>query len=228
MPVVPARGESVSRPGPPQPSLQAAEAGRRWALALGVCGSVLFASSYALPWWNYHFVTLRVPQGLFAQMALTGIGSSFDGINPVRGTPGPSAAAVVERAAAGWVASAVCLGALCVLLGLGRKIGWTDLVPAIGLPVAFVVDTSWWMWQFGGKADPAMPVGVPEFTALLRGYGATERFLAWAWPAEGLWVASAGIAAVAIAGYLRLRVCHGCPLASDCGPPCPSHLALDP
>jgi copper chaperone NosL len=200
----------------------------RWAVVgLAVVGALLFAGSYWLPWWNFHLVAPQYPLGLDVRIALSGVSGAvaeIDILNHYIGMQSLSAAAAPERAAAGWLVSVVVLAVAAALISAGRKLGWLALVPAIGLPLGFVLDTTWWMWHFGHDLDPHAPITFPVFTPVLVGPGTIGQFHTWAWPASGFWVALAGLAVVIAAEVVRRRVCRECPVASACGATCPRHM----
>jgi hypothetical protein len=204
---------------------------RRAVVALAIAGAALFGASYFLPWWNFHLVAPQYPQGLDVQIALTGVSGSvseIDILNHYVGMQSLSAAAATERAFAGWLVSGAALALCGVLVAAGRKLAWTALIPAIGLPLGFVVDTSWWMWRFGHELDPKAPITFPEFTPVLFGTGTIAQFHTFAWPALGFWAALAGVGCVVAAEVIRRRVCRECPRAETCGLTCPHHMVGGP
>ena len=131
-----------------------------------------------------------------------------------------------EGAMSGWIVSAVVLTLTAALIAAGRKLAWFALVPALGLPLGFVIDTSWWLWRFGHELDPSAPIDFPVFTPVLVGPGTIGQFHTWAWPAVGFWVALAGLFAVVGAEVFRRRVCRDCPLAGTCGTSCPRWMVV--
>jgi hypothetical protein len=204
----------------------------RWSVVvLAFGGAALFATSYFLPWWNFHLVAPQYPQGLDLRIALRGVSgavSEIDILNHYIGMQSLSAAAATERALAGWIVAAVVVALTAALVAAGRKLAWFALVPAIGLPLGFVLDTSWWMWRFGHELDPEAPIDFPPFTPVLLGPGSIGQFHTWAWPALGFWAALVGLALVVAAEILRRRVCRVCPLGGTCGVRCPHLLVVRP
>jgi copper chaperone NosL len=197
---------------------------RRWTIAgLGAAGSALFAASYLLPWWNFHLVAPQYPKGLQLQIWLTGMSGDtreIDILNHYIGMHAITSAATTEVAVGGYLVGAVCLAVLAALLSAGRRVGWTALIPAIGLPVGFVADIAYHMWHFGHDLDPAAPLNFPTFTPMLLGPGIVGQFHTWAWPAAGFWMALSGLVLVIAAVVLRRRACADCPLRDACGATC--------
>jgi hypothetical protein len=204
----------------------------RWAVVLLAFGGAgLFATSYFLPWWNFHLVAPQYPQGLDLRIALRGVTGAveeIDILNHYIGMQSLSAAAATERALSAWIVGAVVLTATAALIAAGRKLAWFALVPAIGLPLGFVLDTSWWMWRFGHELDPTAPIDFPAFTPVLVGPGTIGQFHTWAWPAVGFWMAIVGLCLVVASEIVRRRVCRTCPLGGTCGMRCPHLLVLSP
>lgn len=223
---------SAGAPAPrPSPAVRTpADRRRRWAVvACAFGGAALFAGSYFAPWWNYHLVAPQYPQGLDLQIALTGVTGAvaeIDILNHYVGMRSLSDAAATERALSGWLVGTVVVAVAATLLAAGRRLGGLALIPALGLPLGFVADTSWWMWRFGHNLDPRAPIDFPEFTPVLLGEGVIGQFRTWGWPAAGFWMAVAGLALVVTATLLRRRVCATCAGAATCGATCGRLMVL--
>lgn len=202
----------------------------RWAVfALSIAGAALVVASYFLPYWDFKLVAPQYPMGLKLQIALTGVTGDvkeIDILNHYIGMQSMAAAAQVEQAAAPYILSVVAIGIVLGLLAAGKRIGWIGIIPGFALPLGFVGDTLMWMYKFGHELDPNQPINFPEFMPTLLGEGLIGQFHTTAYPAIGFYVALLGGVCVAIAVFLRKRVCDTCPKASTCGGACSQLMVL--
>lgn len=216
--------ESVHEPVRVRPAPILHDRRRRWTITgLGVAGAALFAVAYALPWWNFHLVAPQYPKGLNLQIWLSGMSGDtreIDILNHYIGMHSITSAAELEVLLGPYLVALVALLVTAAVLSAGRRLGWTALIPAIGLPVGFIADIAYHMWHFGHDLDPAAPLNFPTFTPTLLGPGIVGQFHTWAWPAAGFWTALAGIGLVIAAVVLRRRMCAACPLKDACGATC--------
>lgn len=202
---------------------------RRWAVALlGFVGATLFATSYNFPYWHFHLVAPQYPKGLNFEITLHGIigdVAEIDILNHYIGMHPLSQGALLEAAMSPYIVAAVALGVVVGLLAAGKRIGAIGLVPAVGLPLGFLVDTLYWMYHFGHDLSPDQPINFDPFMPTLIGAGRVGQFHTTAWPAAGFWMALVGAVLVGIAVMLRKTVCDHCPKGSTCGGSC-SHLMI--
>jgi len=204
----------------------------RWlVLGASVVGAVLVACSYFLPYWNFKLVAPQYPKGLFMTIFLHGVGGAVDEVDIINHYIGMHKlvdAAPIERAVGPWAVGVIVLTVVAGTVLAGRRVHWALLVPAIALPVGFLLDTLYWMWKFGHNLDPAAPIDFAPFMPQLFGHGQIGQFHTWAWPAAGFWMAVVGAVLVVGAVFLRERVCRACPAASVCGGTCAHHLVGPP
>ena len=123
---------------------------RWWFFAVGCAAAACFVGSWFLPWWTFRLFAPQYPAGLEVIVHLTGVVGDVAEINTINhyiGMHSLSDAAALERAASPWLiglVSAVVVGAAALP---GRKRNWFALAAAAGLPVGFVLDFSYWMYQ---------------------------------------------------------------------------------
>jgi hypothetical protein len=202
---------------------------RRWlTVGLATLGVLAFAAAFAVPWWKFTLYAPQYPHGLRLQIALTGLQGDvheIDMLNHYIGMQHLAQAAPIERAYASYGVAGVSLAVLAGILLLGRRTGRLALIPAILLPLGFVVDSFCWLYAFGHHLDHRAPLHVPEFSPQMFGNGQIGQFMTFAEPALGFWLALVGVGLVAIAVEFRQRaVCGPCPHAANCGSVCPLHF----
>jgi copper chaperone NosL len=199
---------------------------RRWlAVGLVLIAVALLGVSYFQTWWSFTLYAPQYPQGLRLDVSLTGVGGDvreIDTLNHYIGMSSLATAASLERALAGY--GIALLSALVVLsfLLLGRRLGRLALLPALMLPLGFVVDSMYWLYRFGHDLDPRAPLEIPPFTPQMFGNGEIGQFMTYAEPQLGFWIAAGAIAILAVGVFVRQRVCEGCSRRFVCGTVCPS------
>ncbi len=202
---------------------------RRWlVLLLAIGGALLLVLSYRFPYWSFHLVAPQYPRGLDLRIALSGISgdvAEIDILNHYIGMMKMSTAASLERAMSAYLVSVAALGSLAGVIATGKRLGWLGIVAAAGLPLGFLVDTTWWMYRFGHELDPNAPLEFSPFMPVLIGEGTIGQFHTTAWPAAGFWMAVAAAAMVTAAVLLRKQVCDACPKGATCGAAC-THLVV--
>lgn len=204
----------------------------RW-LVFGatLLGAACWAASWFLPYWNFKLLAPQYPKGLFMTIYLHGVGGAVDEVDIINHYIGMHKlvdAAPLERAAGPWLVAVLAVGIVAGMVIAGRRVGAWLWVPALALPLGFLGDTLYWMWQFGHNLDPAAPIDFAPFMPELFGHGVIGQFHTWAWPGPGFWTAAVGTGLVVGAVALRARVCRVCPSASVCGARCPHHLVRPP
>lgn len=196
-------------------------------LGLALAGAVLFAVSWLLPYWSFTLIAPQYPKGLHLAIALTGVTGDvkeIDLINHYIGMHSLADAAELERALSGWIIGATGVGVVLAALVAGRKLGWLALVPALGLPVGFILDTTYWMWKAGHDLDPTAPIRLKPFMPAMFGEGTVGQFHTWAAPMSGFWLAIGGLVLVGGAVWLRTKLCRTCAQGDTCGLHCQPHL----
>jgi len=211
----------MSAPRTVSPSRQLPQ--RFTTMALAVVGAVCLVGSYFLPWWNFRLVAPQYPQGLELIVSLTGITGDveeIDIINHYIGMSHLTDGAVFERAYGGYLVAVLAVAVVVGALAAGRKLGWVAAAFGIGLPIGFIADTSYWLYTFGHDLDPKAPVHIKAFTPTLFGEGKVGQFHTMATPTTGFALALAGVLVLAIAVWVRSRVCRVCPAHDTCNAVC--------
>jgi copper chaperone NosL len=198
-------------------------------LALGAIG--LLVGSLWQTWWMFKLYAPQYPHGLTLGISLTGLSGDvreIDTLNHYIGMGHLDAAASFERRMAGVGVAAV--GTLVVAFALltGRKLTALILVPAVMLPLGFVVDSFIWLYRFGHELDPHAPLRIPPFTPELFGNGEIGQFMTFAIPQRGFWMTIAAVGLLAVATLLRGRVCASCSRAGTCGALCKTGFIVQP
>ncbi len=192
-------------------------------LFLGVLGAALFTAAYFQPWWDFALFAPQYPKGLRLVISLTGVTGDVAEINIINhyiGMHGLDQAASLERAIAGWGVGAVGMMVLLFLLGSGKSWGWLATLPALALPLGFILDSFYWLHRFGHELDPKAPITMKPFTPTLFGEGKVGQFRTLATPGTGFWLAVAGVLMVGGAVVLRRRACQECARREECGKVC--------
>ena len=236
MSAAPAVSHETGRMVRPPPGPSRDRARRRSVLGLGIVGALLFVLSYAFPYWHFALYAPQYPKGLHLVIGLTGVSGDVAEINIINhyiGMHGLDKAAEVERALAGWGIGVAGVMVLLFLIGSGRRLNWLAALPALALPVGFVLDSMYWLYRFGHQLDPKAPLNIPPFTPTLFGPGKVGQFRTEAIPEMGFWLALLGATVVLAAVVLRKRVCETCPHFGTCGAVCAHGLVgagqrLDP
>jgi len=203
---------------------------RRWLpVGLVLVAVVLWAASFTRPWWQIYLFAPQYPAGLVLDISLNGLGGDAREVNMLNhyiGMKGLDEAAALERQLAVYGIAMLALVTTALTFMVGRRWNWLMSVPGLLFPLAFVVDSMWWMYHFGHTLDPRAPLRVPLFTPEFLGWGKIGQFETYAMPLSGFWLSLAALAFVIAAMVLRYRVCHTCPLHDVCGATCPNHLVL--
>lgn len=155
---------------------------------------------------------------------VTGDVQEIDIINHYIGMGHLGEAAKLERQLAAWGIGVAGAAIAVLIVASGRRLGWLATLPAVVLPLGFVLDTFYWMYRFGHELDPMAPITMKPFTPTLFGEGRVGQFRTLATPEWGFWLSLAGFALVVYAVVRRRRVCHACPLHDRCGLVCPKAL----
>lgn len=169
---------------------------------------VLLLVSIFLPYWHMELEAPQYPKGLFLTAHvnhLSGDVKEIDGLNHYIGMRPLGEAGAFERAVAIWAILAMFLlveGAAFI------HSKWAVLLalPAIGFPVAFLVDLYYWMRTFGLGLDPTAPLSnsVKPFVPTILGEGGIGQFKTYAELGHGYWLA-VGCAVFTIIGFVFHR-----------------------
>ena len=205
---------------------------RRWlVIAVTAAAVALFVLSFTKPYWDFWLYAPQYPRGLRVTIGLTGVTGDvreIDVINHYIGMGHLTGAAKAEREFAAFGIAGIAFLVVATVLFAGRKLGKLAILPGLGLPIAFVADTFYWMYRFGHDLDPHAPIHVQPFTPTVLGNGEIGQFMSYAAPASGYYMALGGVGLLAVAVYLRSRVCNDCSQAGTCGAVCKSAFVLLP
>ncbi len=160
---------------------------------LFAAAAILLLISLLLPWWQLTLHAPQYPKGLTVQAyvnRLAGDVGEIDGLNHYIGMRPLEEAASFERQIAIIGIVGVSLLILAAVLVHNR---WAALLalPALLLPVIFLVDLQYWLANFGQNLDPAAPLSssVDPFVPPVLGEGLIAQFRTVAMPSWGLWLA---------------------------------------
>lgn len=158
-----------------------------------VAAAALLIASIFLPYWTLTLNAPQYPQGLTIEAYLNrleGDVGEIDGLNHYIGMRPLNEAAQFERSISILTILALALLILGAVFVHNR---WAALLtlPALLLPVIFLVDLQFWMANFGRNLDPTAPLSssVKPFVPPVLFEGKIAQFSTWAEPAAGLWLA---------------------------------------
>lgn len=165
---------------------------------------VLLLISIFVPYWHMELEAPQYPDGLFLTAFvnhLSGDVREIDGLNHYIGMRPLGEAAAMERAASVWMIIAMFLLVEGAAFIHSR---WAVLLalPAITLPIAFLVDLHLWMRTFGLNLDPDAPLSasVKPFVPTVLGEGGIGQFKTYAALGNGYWLA-VGCALLTVVGF---------------------------
>ena len=204
--------ETVERiVGPRVPSREFRTHRARYLLptVLFVAAAVLIVLSIFLPYWQLTLHAPQYPKGLAVQAYVNrveGDVAEIDGLNHYIGMRPLGEAAEFEKSIS--IIGLVGL-ALLILAAIFIHTQWAALLalPALGLPVIFLLDLQYWLANFGRNLDPHAPLSssVDPFVPPVLGEGVIAQFSTWAEPLAGLWVAVAASVLIAVGLYFHRR-----------------------
>jgi len=155
--------------------------------------AILLVISIFLPWWQLTLHAPQYPKGLTVIAYVNRVGGAVqevDGLNHYIGMRPLDEAASFEREISIIGIVGVSLLILAAVLVHNR---WAALLalPALLLPVIFLVDLQYWLANFGQNLDPTAPLSssVDPFVPPVLGEGVIAQFSTVAMPSWGLWLA---------------------------------------
>ncbi|MGZ3528045.1 MAG: cytochrome C [Vulcanimicrobiaceae bacterium] len=168
----------------------------------------LLAIALALPWWQINMTAPQYPYGLHVTtwfFTVTGDVSEVDELNHYIGFMPLASVAAPERHLAFIVGPLAVL--LLALATTVRNTRWSSLlaVPAVSLPVFFVLDLAAWLYYAGHHLDvhAALSSSVAPWTPRLLGNGGIGQFHTYSSFGAGFYLAVAAAAVTVLA--LRAR-----------------------
>ena len=162
---------------------------------LFVAAALLLLVSIFLPYWQMTLLAPQYPGGLHITAyvsELTGDVAEIDGLNHYIGMRPLNEAAKFERSVSVFAISAL---ALLVAAAIFVHTRWVVLLvlPAILMPVVFLLDLQYWLRDFGLNLDEtaALSSAIDPFVPKVLGSGMIAQFETIAKPGIGLWLAIA-------------------------------------
>lgn len=204
---------------------------RKVVVGLALAAAAAFVASYFLPWWQFQLFAPQYPKGLTLVIHLTGVlgdTAEIDTINHYIGMHSLAHSATLERAASSYLIGFSAIGVVAAILLAGRKVGWLALLIGAGLPIGFIVDTTYWMYVSGHDLDPTAPIHIKPFMPAVLGAGKVGQFRTEAAPELGFYLAVAAVVLLIVATWQRARVCRICPDHASCNVTCARRLLATP
>jgi hypothetical protein len=171
--------------------------------------AILLVVSIFLPYWELTLHAPQYPKGLAVQAYVNRIGgavSEIDGLNHYIGMRPLGEAASFEKTISVYGIIGV---ALLILAAVFVHNWWAALLtlPALGLPVIFLADLQFWLWNFGTNLDPtaALSSSVKPFVPRVLGPSKIAQFSTTAMPGAGLWLAFLASALILVGLYFHRR-----------------------
>jgi len=162
---------------------------------LFVVAALLLLVSIFLPYWKMTLLAPQYPGGLHITAyvnELTGDVAEIDGLNHYIGMRPLNEAAKLERSVSIFAIGAL---ALLVVAAIFVHTKWVVLLvlPAILMPVVFLLDLQYWLRDFGMNLDEtaALSSAIDPFVPKVLGSGMIAQFETVAKPGLGLWLAIA-------------------------------------
>ena len=155
--------------------------------------AILLLISIFLPYWEMELLAPQYPKGLHITAyanRLTGDLFEINGLNHYIGMRPLEEAAQFEKSV-----SILAIGSLSLLIMAAVFVHtkWVVLLvlPAIFMPVMFLIDLQYWMQNFGTNLDPTAPLSssIEPFVPTVLGRGIIAQFETVALPGAGLYLA---------------------------------------
>lgn len=180
-------------PRVPEGSSKTGQQSYRLPTLLFVAAALLLLVSIFLPYWEMTLLAPQYPGGLHITAyvnELTGDVAEIDGLNHYIGMRPLNEAAKLERSISVFAIGAL---ALLVLAAIYVHTKWVVLfvLPAILMPVVFLLDLQYWLRDFGLNLDEtaALSSAIDPFVPKVLGSGMIAQFETIASPGTGLWLA---------------------------------------
>lgn len=176
---------------------------------LFAAAAVLLVVSIFQPYWRLTLHAPQYPKGLTVQAyvnRLEGDVSEIDELNHYIGMRKLNEAASFERSI-----SMIGIAGLALLILAAVYIHnrWVALLtlPALLLPVIFLVDLQYWLANFGQNLDPhaALSSSIKPFVPPVLGEGKIAQFSTTAGPESGLWLACTASILIAVGLWFHRR-----------------------
>ena len=177
--------------------------------ALFAVAAALLVASIFFPWWHMRLNAPQYPQGLELTVYIDHVEGDIkeiDGLNHYIGMKPLGDAARFERSIALFALVAMVLMIAAVAF-TPRKWFAPLTLPAMLLPVAFLVDMYAWLRYYGNNLDPraALSGAVEPFTPTLLGHGSIGQFSTDATLLLGFWLACGASLLIILGLHFRRR-----------------------
>ena len=182
---------------------------RVWTACSLIAAALLTAACF-LPLWTMELIAPQYPAGLELiayGYTMKGDLSEINALNHYVGIKAIEPGDVFELQAFPFAMAAV----IGLLVFAGFKPRWRNLPMrwfarglAVIVPVAFLIDLQWWLYQYGHDLDPSAPLRIPEFTPNVLGTTRVINFHTEAMVSWGFWLMVAA-ALVLVAGPWLIR-----------------------
>ena len=176
---------------------------------LFAAAAILLIVSIFLPYWQLTLHAPQYPKGLSVEAyvnRIEGAVSEVDGLNHYIGMRPLVEAASFEKTISLYGIIGVALLILAAIFVHNR---WAALLtlPALLLPVIFLADLQFWLWNFGTNLDPtaALSSSVKPFVPRVLGPSKIAQFSTTAVPGIGLWLSIVASVLILIGLYFHRR-----------------------
>jgi hypothetical protein len=201
--------EKVVGPRVPAEELKAHRGRYLLPTILFAVAAILLIIAIFLPWWSLTLHAPQYPKGLAVEAyvnRLTGDVGEIDGLNHYIGMRPLNEAAEFERSISIIGIAGV---AMLILAAVFVHSKWAALLalPALLMPVIFLLDLQFWLANFGTNLDPtaALSSSVDPFIPPVLGIGKIAQFSTEAVPGPGLWLSIAASAVILVGLYFHRR-----------------------
>ena len=201
--------EKLIGPRVPADELKAHRARYLTPTLIFVAAAILLMISMFLPYWGLTLNAPQYPQGLTVTAyvnRLEGDVKEIDGLNHYIGMRKLDEAAQFEKQISIYGIVGV---ALLMLAAVFVHNWWAALLtlPALALPLVFILDLQFWLANFGQNLDPTAPLSssVKPFVPPALGHGKIAQFSTDARPEIGMWLAIVASVLILVGLYFHRR-----------------------
>lgn len=174
-----------------------------------VAATILLVISILQPYWQLTLHAPQYPKGLTVTAyvnRLEGDVQEIDGLNHYIGMRPLNEAATFERTISIY---GIVVLALLILAAVYIHNRWAALMalPALLLPMVFLLDLQYWLANFGQNLDPTAPLSssIKPFVPPVLGEGKIAQFRTVAEPGTGLWLAVAASLVILVGLWFHRR-----------------------
>lgn len=174
-----------------------------------VAATILLVISILQPYWQLTLHAPQYPKGLTVTAyvnRLEGDVQEIDGLNHYIGMRPLNEAATFERTISIY---GIVVLALLILAAVYIHNRWAALMalPALLLPMVFLLDLQYWLANFGQNLDPTAPLSssIKPFVPPVLGEGKIAQFRTVAEPGTGLWLAAAASLVILVGLWFHRR-----------------------